>query len=261
MKEKMKEDSKMTIYKKLHAPKHPKKVIDRFPEKVDGVPSCRFCLRILNDHYSKRNHQKSCPKNPDCIKSHECPQCDHKCSTEVGLKTHIESKHGKNSKPFKCTVCGMEYKTLRSLKRHCHEQIHSFSCNEDKLDNEDRRCVICYKKVKDMECHMKKHTKTFKCDRCDFYCIRKDNLARHLKLKHQVDNKDLKWIEREFLGQGGKVYKCQKCKQEFNKISDIKKHVSLVGCTENKCSVCGKDFSMKQHLKRHLQKVHKVSAP
>ena len=54
------------------------------------------------------------------------------------------------------------------------------------------------------------------------------------------------------LADGGK-WTCSKCGKTFAIESEIKDHV--IQCLEIKCEFCQKKFKLRQHLKRHIEKI------
>ena len=83
--------------------------------------------------------------------------------------------------------------------------------------------------------------------------MRKDNLKRHIELKHNVFDMDFDALKEE---NGHQTYKCPECNQKFDSIQKIEDHLVLKNCKEIICSFCKKTFTMKHHLTRHIKKFH-----
>lgn len=128
-----------------------------------------------------------------------------------------------------------------------------------------------------------------KCYECDETFSRQDNLTRHNKEIHQVGNVNYHYSKnvssnlpihsvRPYTCQGCgnkfkrkehadlhqvscnqkeaiQLYSCDKCDMEFQKQSNLKRHVNTahqdVGSLE--CTACGKVFKRKDNLLRHMK--------
>lgn len=255
------EESKMPIFKKAHANKATKiKEINSFPDNRDCY--CRFCLKEFYDTSVSRRHEDYCEKNPKHHPHHECEQCGHKTLTKQGLKTHIERKHEKemNSSLYECGTCSKKYKSQTSLKRHCNEFSHPYPQDDTNKEKSNDKCTICFKVVKNVEEHMKKHGKQYNCPKCDYSSPRKDALTRHKQLKHKLFKMDFQAVTTSFSSSSKVIYTCPNCSKEFDDPDDVKYHMRLKKCQEFKCMECGREFSLKHHLKSHLKTKHKFAS-
>lgn len=256
------EESKMSLLKKVHASKNTKiEEINCFPDKRDSY--CRFCLKEFYNSSVARRHEDFCEKNLEHHPHHECEQCGHKTLTQQGLKLHIERKHEKvmNSSLYECETCSKKYKSLTSLKRHCNEFSHPFPQDDQNNENpNDNKCRVCFKVVKNLEEHLKKHGKLYSCPQCDYSSTRKDNLTRHKQQKHKLFKMDFGAVTSSFSSSSKVIYTCPKCNKEIDDEDEVKYHMRLKRCQEFKCMECGREFSMKHHLKSHLKTIHKLTS-
>ena len=70
---------------------------------------------------------------------------------------------------------------------------------------------------------------------------------------HHLHDRDLTAVDKLF-EEGKTTYKCPECKKTFDNKRDAKKHIVQSQCNLE-CEVCGKQFSLTQHLRRH-KKIH-----
>ena len=223
---------------------------------VTEPTACKFCLKIFKSKQSTESHEKICKNNEH---KWNCEQCSKVFKTKIGLESHISSKHYTEMK-FVCNTCQSTYTSLYTLRRHCQDTLHEYPNLEGPLQKDEIKCDVCYKilKCKKYESHKKKHSngnefENYKCFRCDYETMRKDNLKRHIELKHNVFDMDFDALKDE---NGHQTYKCPECNQKFDSIQKIEDHLVLKNCKEIICSFCKKTFTMKHHLTRHIKKFH-----
>ena len=86
--------------------------------------------------------------------------------------------------------------------------------------------------------------KAFKCGICDERFSQNGSLKRHMISRHE-SRKSL---------DGKKPFKCFICKYSCYDKSDLKKHFDSVheGKKAFKCEMCGKRFSQKGQMNRHI---------
>ncbi|XP_018392773.1 PREDICTED: zinc finger protein 782-like [Cyphomyrmex costatus] len=100
-----------------------------------------------------------------------------------------------------------------------------------------------------------KNEKPYQCDIRGHMSSQKDGLTRHMKLKHNNDersksNKDL-YI-------GGVSYKCGTCNKEFKNKTNLRGHERThTGEKPYQCEFCNYKSRLKAHLSNHMISKHK----
>ena len=209
---------------------------------------------------------KTCEKNKNrSLETQKCNICYKTFRTKAGLNTHMKNKHSEKSDENKCSTCQKAYKNVSDLRRHCRIEGHEYpdSGSEDFFVHGHVtlpiiKCKICHKKnIENMDYHMYKYhsddSKVYACDDCDFKTNRKDNLLRHERIKHKLFNKNFDAIKKTFENQNVR-YECPLCNKIFKTEDEASDHVFLKNCYELTCTNCGKTFTLKQHLTRHMKK-------
>ena len=83
------------------------------------------------------------------------------------------------------------------------------------------------------------------CNLCDIIFKRKDNLVRHNKIKHVVDD-ELDYME---------PIECDICEEIFSRKDNLIRHKQInhqcQGSSKFECNECGKQFSRRDALHRH----------
>lgn len=148
----------------------------------------------------------------------------------------------KSKKPiYECGDCSSQFPNKETLVKHVkisHLQLgnqNKFFCNH---------CPRSFSR----RCHLARHTyrlhpsQIFECDFCKapFKC--KDNLYRHLKAVHLIDDN----------------YKCGICGKIFKELCYVKVHILAVHLKEKQeeCTICKKVFSTKSDRDKHVKFVH-----
>ena len=235
-----------------------KNIKDQFNVNNSEDITCPICIRTFETVQSCKRHIQTMHKNK---KKYICPSCGKEYNTKEGLKSHTINVH-QNTDPHICPQlnCGTVFQNRSSLLRHCQLKKHKFPKSLKKL--QANPCDICFRDIGlmgNMSQHKEKYhqTKKFECDKCEYNTTRKDALRRHNFIKHNLTNKDIDAIE-EFFTEEGVSFQCQECKKTFDSKESVQKHLLQQTCEEQKCDKCGKVFKLRQHLKQHLSKVHKM---
>ena len=245
-----------------------KKNDDTFSNSFDGVEvgktkehrhACTICLKYFVrkstlDRHIEIVHLKT--------QTSICTICGQTFASKDGLKVHMKKHDESHPSTFKCPECGKMYTNSQDLDKHCQTTGHDFLIKDTKKPNQDSvKCEICHKWVIRLKYHMEKHhsngRKTFSCDHCDFITNRRDTLYRHERRTHDQHYRDFKAIQETLKTKEN--LKCFDCGKKFETAADIKEHIALNGCKENKCNHCGKTFNIRYNLLQHIREVHEVT--
>ena len=141
---------------------------------------------------------------------------------------------------YNCAHCDIPLKSSVSLRYHM--MLHSKS-PRDKLIT----CQVCDKVFKTTTA-FKSHTRLYHrdshdCVQCDKIFPSNLSLRNHIKAAHT-----------------GEKPACPLCKKQFDKMNSLRNHRRQNHCPgvlcECTCSLCGRKFSYKSALVRHMKKVH-----
>ena len=234
--------------------KRGKELKDEF--EIEDNVTCQHCLKVFSNPRTCRRHINTF-HGKDKNTKYNCDLCPKKFKTSNGLKSHITNDH-ENKEPFQCITCNNVYQNKNELRRHCKLEQHTYHKRTDKID-EDQMCKVCYKKVGlgNMQTHLEKYhsekSRTWICNRCGQSFKRKDNLQRHERYVHHLHEKELTAVDKLY-DDSNRTYKCPECQKTFDTKRDAKNHIVQSQCNLE-CEICGKHFSLAQHLKRH-KKIH-----
>ncbi|XP_054719044.1 zinc finger protein 260-like [Uloborus diversus] len=184
-------------------------------------------------------------------KRHRCSHCAYSTDRADSLRRHLlvhdsVKKSHNGETPFKCDICGKEFKEGRNLRRH--ERIHS----EDK----PHLCSECGKKFHERRSlvrHIQTHTgqRPYKCIHCPYRSSRSTRLREHVIINHTKDYPHV----------------CEECGKGFTRTGEMHKHKikehsdsaknslasrELPGVECDIChSVCSSTEMMEMHRKSH----------
>ena len=162
-----------------------------------------------------------------------CRICGMNLDTFNSYSAHVEAH-----KPMKCDTCGKNFKNTHMLKNHI---------NSTHIKESDEPCHICGKIYKNVANHMRLvHEYTIQnCLHCSYTTRITTDLARHISRTHTEET----------------VTNCSYC----DKITkNIKRHLQQNRCDKPEekivvqvsCDICDKTFTSKEHMTRHLKRVH-----
>ena len=229
---------------------------------VEDKSTCPQCLKWFSNPKACKNHIQTFHAKKS-KKKYNCEHCEKTFKTKNGLKSHTINDH-ENKEPFQCLSCNQFYQNKNDLKRHCLLEKHTlpkFKKTDDKRSRSllTQECKECHKIVDggNMEKHMKRYhseeSRTWICSRCGESFKRKDSLLRHERNIHHLHNRQLTAVDKLY-DIDNKTYQCPECKTTFADKEDAKDHIVQSQCNL-KCDICGKQFKLAQHLKRH-KKIH-----
>uniref|UniRef100_A0A182MM36 C2H2-type domain-containing protein n=1 Tax=Anopheles culicifacies TaxID=139723 RepID=A0A182MM36_9DIPT len=181
-----------------------KALIEHLATHVDKVPyTCKRCVMetiVLTRVRTLNTHMKM---HEQPIK---CDYCDRRYSNAAGKYYHTHTYHLGGGAPctVNCTICGKQYGSHAALKQH-----------------------------------MKYHTTTLKCSKCDMV-FNHPNKRRNHELTHNED----------------KGYECVVCKKVLQTIESYDVHLKKHSQERSyQCTLCPKKFNTSFNLILHL-KVH-----
>ena len=200
------------------------------------LEKCDKCGEEFGDKRELNDHVRS--KHLGLF--YACDTCDQKFTHKYTLQDHIKYKHilGTSRKPktspknLKCPDCGRISTDVRNFKRH-YKMVHlkeRFNCEQCEDKFADRRNLRDHVRFKHEGLH-------YSCDHCDKEFGLELSLKTHIKNKHGQNDSE--------------------CEIRQEKSEKSAKKLKNPKVTNTKCLECGKSFSIKRNLERHIDSVHK----
>lgn len=156
-----------------------------------------------------------------------CADCGKQCMSETTLKAHIKAKHPKGK--YVCGECGLEW-SLESQLEHHYRTYHQFKAEP---------CLLCGIELRG------KQQKTRHMDK------------EHKEVKGMAEEEIIEYGRRMWETMG---WNCGKCGQGFAFEVLLNNHVKEMHQDEVKdnlaCDFCGKRFSRRNAVKRHMVTEH-----
>jgi KRAB domain-containing zinc finger protein len=217
-------------------------------ESLDYV-KCVHCFKMV-----LRNNMKRHISN---VHGFPCSSCGKKFSNATSLNYHKVTKH---MDKFECNKCEKKFDVYKEYLRHRRVE----SGREEPLDSV--KCKFCEEIVSTK--NMRRHTrivhrhalintdlkaelvKPFKCEKCNRFFSRKDNLKTHIDSIHS--------------GLMKTKYSCKICSETFSRSYNLKIHIACKHSSHQasfKCQICDKTFTKKGNLKQHNTSVKCKSKP
>ena len=232
-----------------------KKIIRRIFNENGGGPS-----GMSKKNFLARAREIFDQKEPDCEAF--CPICFRSFVNWQDKERHVKSFHEDDeSEKFKCPSCSKTFMSKSSLNYH-KDTIHA----ETKVSVTCDRCKKTFSHAQSLKRHFKSvhssklHINKIKCFECGEYFTRKDNRTRHEQRVHKSYNINFTEATKKTKQDDGS-YKCNRCGENFTgdeASENLKKHI-ISKCkvtTEIQCETCGKPFSHKSELKKHIDMKH-----
>ena len=169
-----------------------------------------------------------------------CDKCDHKSTSTLAMKYHIE--HSK-SEVFSCDLCDYRNCFARGLSKH--------KARQHKVDPQCPQCDFSSSNKQNLRYHIKKSTtgRLFPCRYCQYKNCFKKSLHKHEIEFHGVSIKKIKG-------------KCPNC--DFSawndKVLDFHLKQSKLG-TVHRCELCDYKNCSERSLTKHKAKKHKITKP
>ena len=256
---------------------------------------CKLCKKVIKRKRNLRSHMKTYHgNNQSDLSTRNCEKCDESFKKQRDLDKHIKRLHSEN-KPRKCNMCDKSFLYKSDLTRHqsSHGAAKLFPCDlcpksfSGKYSLTRHRatthnceeiprsgiakphdvvkpfsCDLC-KKSFTRKHHLTRHSavhnpvpveQAFSCDVCDKSFNRKCNLTRH-RATHK---------EPQSSGNVSKEKPRKKSESErFETKRKRRKTAQLppdgVNGSFQDCEICGKFLKSKEHLDKHVKRVHEGS--
>eukprot|EP00092_Neocalanus_flemingeri_P017324 GFUD01018737.1.p1 GENE.GFUD01018737.1~~GFUD01018737.1.p1 ORF type:complete len:886 (+),score=196.54 GFUD01018737.1:76-2733(+) len=254
----------------------------RIQHTKEKTLECEICKKLflkigdLNQHMKTHSEERQKVTCPDCnaevinLRQHvrfvhekdlpfKCKKssCKTRFSSKHALHKHMESVH--EGKRFECPLCLKMVTSLRNHTRIVHEKIRAHECplcqktfqSRPHLRNHVTRvhlglkdeCPECGRLVQDLKNHrnfVHKKVANFPCDQCDRKCITSTALKIHMSSVHL-----------------GEKIECPECGEKVCKVY-LQQHIRKQHQVREKfkCDECGKPFTCRSYLAKHIQRVH-----
>ena len=200
---------------------------------------CEVCsIKLLGKHslrVHRRWHFEEKPKS-----THQCPEpeCSFSADSKWKLTQHVNGIHLKK-RPFKCEVCGADF------KRKYHLQMHVKSAHSD--DTKTFKCNKCdystnrSQSIKDHTSAVHLGLRPYKCETCGVTFTQKPHLNTHMKNVHL----------------NIRPHSCNFCDSTFfnRRAKEVhEKGVHGVGDKGFKCDLCDFQTAYRDSFKRHTER-------
>lgn len=221
--------------------------------------TCTVCTLSFPNRSSLNFHQKTIHHQ-----LFECYVCHKSFNRKANLIAH--SRRHTNIKPFRCKYCSLSF--LRTTELLKHAIFHTGDTR-----NQCRQCKLVLSSQERLEKHKKTHavSANFQCHMCGANGFEsKKTLSAHIRLHTKVCDKKLNRllvtdVNKDKVEQ---TFDCEICKKRFSRKSNFMAHVKRhynnhtehAKVKSHLCCMCGKLFSYKTHLIRHLY-IHNGERP
>lgn len=271
---------------KRHVFMHKSHNHDNIKTKNFQVNECQNCKRRILDKSNYSKHVKKCRQkflknrlymktdNDNLINqtSNLVNQTKPSVFINIELKESNKCSIGKHEK-FECDICQKVFNKKFNYHRHLrvhflnevignqHDQINMNSLGSNGQFNECDKCKRKFNEKKQLTIHqIKWHMTEYNCELCTMKFTEKFEYIKHLNSIHTMKFK----------------FECKHCAKSFrylshyiehrriHKLPDIQEENSSFDISESsrlKCFQCGKLFTKRFNLNRHIMGMHKIDKP
>lgn len=180
-----------------------------------GCHQCQFCGKQFARKHTMEEHVNVQHLK---VKKYQCVKCLKVFGYPWSLYNHVRVKHECDG-AFKCYYCTKVFSTIKNLRNHVlsiHEGVR-YKC---KICNRVLKCQSAYKSHLKAFHLPKTHQCLYFCSRCNFKFSNKNDLSRHMKIKH-------KWTD---------AHVCPVCHKAVRHRMTFDRHLLMHNQTDNDIS-------------------------
>ena len=234
-------------------------------KKVEMVTTpfkCRFCADILPNVIERQRHEMQLHKE----QIFHCGICSYPCCNDQSLVHHLKKKH-KGLTVISCEMCTREYAKTESFEFH-QDEYH-----EDK-DFGVQKTFIC----EDPSCQKRFRKESFLVLHGKFHLSQRrkaETFAKKSKEVRSTPSGELspcsacgllfsQSMMKDHLRSHAKISKCVDCGKQYRNPARLKEHRLAVHMNwKMTCPIqsCGRIFTKRSNLKKHIQTIHTEREP
>ena len=189
---------------------------------------CNHCGKIYLNKPSLIEHEKTHKTD----KPLHCDQCDYKTNTTYNLYNHKRRNHVDIGN-FKCNECGRVFKRMENLNKHIKSHNPQEKCDD---------CGKLFPSKQTLSQHKRMHLpdKPFRCEICGDKFTYKQNLDSHMNTHSDV-----------------KPFSCDQCSMTFVRKGNLTQHLKTHSDVKPySCDQCSLTFRLPHHLRNHINSNH-----
>lgn len=207
----------------------------------------------------------------------ECDDCGEIFRTKCKLKVHWKKVH--MLKQLICSDCKQTHKTYKAYHNHIKRKTQScVNASKVRVEGQGKsrifHCKFCdasSKRIQTMLAHLVTHTgeRPFPCDKCDRAFSQHSSLMSHKECAHKTYTMEMtcercglhfkgrtKWF-RHLRSHKNERWPCTVCKKQFTLKQTLQSHmIRHSGVKSFTCEICAKTFYTSSDLRNHKVKIH-----